>query len=100
MLAGLAPKAGDLARVRGRVLDLLDGADPWNSRIMTRVLPRLHPAASDLSSWASWPMAPEPDLLAAARQNSPLESWLELLPAFEDLGTYSAGSQFRNRLPR
>jgi hypothetical protein len=85
-LAGLGPEPDDLARARGRVLDLLDGARLGGGASgLPGALAVLGPVAGDLASWASWAAAPGSDLLAAARRNTPLRSWLEILPMLPSL---------------
>ena len=79
-LARLGPEPGDLARARGRVLDLLDTAEAGYARRLAEALGKLGPEPGDLAR-ACARVAPERGLLAATRQNSPLRSWLDVLPA-------------------
>ncbi|HEX3955360.1 MAG TPA: hypothetical protein VHZ03_01880 [Trebonia sp.] len=69
----------DTARARARVLDLLRAGSP--ARDLAEILAKLGPVADDLVDWPSWETAPPPDLLSAARRNSPLQAWLDVLPA-------------------
>jgi hypothetical protein len=83
-LVALAPEASDLARARASVLAHLDHAYPYERTLMD-VLTLLRPTVGDLTGWVSWPVVPCQELLAAVRRNTPLESWLELMPALEGL---------------
>ncbi|WP_187365644.1 NACHT domain-containing protein [Trebonia kvetii] len=85
MLALLNPEPSKLARARRRILHLLDIADRNDAWRLTRVLAELSPAADDLACWSSWAEAPDYRLLAAVRRNSPLRSWLQVLPVLDNL---------------
>lgn len=82
-LGYLDPRPDDLAQARQRVLDLLPASDRRDS--LKVALARLAPTATDLMGWASWPDTPYAELIVVTRQNSRIESWLELLPALEGI---------------
>jgi hypothetical protein len=80
--------AGARARARARILSLLgEATDPRAAEHWLVELAQLSPVAHDLTGWKAWALAPGEGLLALARQNSPINSWLEALPALADLPT-------------
>ena len=80
-LDGLSPTSADLTRARARVVDLLNSAGAEDASLLIVALGELVPVVGDLAGWAAWTVVPQRDLLATARRNSPLRSWLEVLPA-------------------
>jgi len=79
VLRELGPGPSDTAGARARVLNLLR-AGSWSlARELAELLAGLDPVAEDLLEWASWGTVPPLALLSAARRNSPLQSWLDVL---------------------
>ena len=85
-LAELATTAEDKRRTRDALLHLL--VNVTDSRLATTladVAAQLSPTVRDLSTWRTWIAPPTANLLAAVRQNSNLDSWLETLPSLAPL---------------
>ena len=53
-------------------------------------LTQFHPVAADLTDWRSWVEPPDAELIAEARRNSRLISWLKVLPVLASLSSPSA----------
>ncbi|WP_300603427.1 NACHT domain-containing protein [Trebonia sp.] len=96
-LKGLSSQADDLTGARAWVLSLLGQVQPHHARTLITVLTELRPTANDLLGWSSWSVAPDHELLAATRRNSPIESWLKLLATLDGLrlsaGDWTSGDQ-------
>jgi hypothetical protein len=84
-LPGLGPEPPGTAQARAQVLNLLRAGSCPQAKNLAELLAELSPVADDLLGWASWGVAPPPALLAAARRNSPLQSWLDVLPVMADI---------------
>jgi hypothetical protein len=80
-VARLAATAEERAQTRKALLALLAHSThhlmDWE---LAEAVAALNPTVADLGGSDSWPSSPNPELLAAARQNSELSSWLLALP--------------------
>ena len=80
-VARFAVTAKERAQTRGALLTLLsDAPDPRRARMLENTVTGLSPTVADLGGSDSWPIPLTPALLAAARQNSALPTWLAGLP--------------------
>jgi hypothetical protein len=85
-VTGLDPTVEEQARARQSLLTLLASeTDPGWARDWIDTIAQLSPTIADLDSSGSWVSPPTPALLAAARQNSRLSTWLAALPAVSGL---------------
>ena len=88
VVAGLDPTPQERAQVREALLGLLATQDdPEMARELAGRITGVRPMARDLSNWHTWPFPPTVELLAAARQNSPLADWLGVLPSLNALSS-------------
>jgi hypothetical protein len=85
------PGPQDRARARKALLGLLaaETNDLWPV-LITQSVVGLNPTVADLAGSDSWPLAPTPALLAAARRNSALHAWVAALPLLST-GEYAGG---------
>jgi len=80
-VATLNPAAEDRAQTRKALLRMLGGeADRFTAQELAEAVAGLSPSVADLVESDTWPYPPTPTLLAAARKNSTLSSWLAHLP--------------------
>jgi hypothetical protein len=84
-VAGLDPTPEERARARQPLLALLASrTEPWMARGLVDTVARLSPTVADLDGSDGWPSPPTSALLAAARQNSKLSTWLAALPTLSE----------------
>jgi len=74
-------------QVREALLGLASavGGFGTEARKLMDVLAQFDPTVDDIRAWRGWNKPPSPRLLAAARRNSTLESWLAALPSLPGL---------------
>jgi hypothetical protein len=90
-IAQLELTAEHKRQARNTLIGLLPGTNWWNAPDLMRMMATLDPTARDLSTWRSWPIPPTFWLLAAARRNSTLDEWLEVLPLLSEVAELGTG---------
>lgn len=85
-LARLEPGPAEREQAWQALLALL-ARESSKPRALTllQALAKLQPDARVLTGWPSWAIPPSKDLLAAARRNTTLSSWLDVLAALSGL---------------
>ncbi len=79
--ARLDPTAEERRQAREALLRLLARqTDSRSAEELAGGVARLDPTVQDLRTWRTWAVQPTAELLAAARRNSALTSWLAALP--------------------
>lgn len=82
----LTPAPQDKRQVLDALLGLLaHETDSAVAAELIRGVAQLDPTVHDLNTWRTWVTAPTAELLAAARRNSALDEWLEMLPSLNPL---------------
>jgi hypothetical protein len=79
-IAGLAMTANEEAAARRLLLGMLGRANSSVAPDLARAVARLHPTVTEFLGADGSPLTATPELLAVARQNSPLPAWLVALP--------------------
>jgi hypothetical protein len=84
-IAELDPTAEDKQQARDVLFRMLAGGLGREANEVIRVILRLDPTASEISTWSTWSAEPPAELLAAARRNTALDEWLAVLPLLAPL---------------
>jgi hypothetical protein len=97
-IAALAPTPDDKLQARRLLHGLLAGGD--NTANIFGAMAHLDSPVTEISEWHQWAAPPTDELLAAARQNSPLQDWLEALSGLPASLAVEAAPSLAWRPPR
>ena len=90
-VGGLDPTAEDRARARKALFAMLAHEDnPAGAQQLADICAKLSPTAADLVDSSTWQFPPTSTLLAAARQNSELYTWVAALPSITGVARTAA----------